>query len=315
MNDFIKFLIAAIFNERGEVGGDGGAPAGGDGGAAATLLGGDGGEPAPAGTSTPVVDPDNTIANGPQLISEGWMKGAESDYANDPVMKAVPDVGTLVKNYVHAQRQMGKKGFILPTKDSEGAQWRELYTALGGPGKDEYKYDMPENHGLMEDFVNAFNGVAHENNILPGQAKAVMDFYLQQVAEQEQAMANDSQQAIQESMQALQQEWGEGFEKKVGQAQQVVSTFGDEDLRAYLDSSGLGNDPKLIKLLANVGDSLNEDTFQKDALPNMGVTPQEAKDEIDKTMSDFGHPYHNSKHLEHQKAVSRMAKLFEIVSA
>lgn len=268
-----------------------------------------GGTPA----AEPVVEPAAEPAAEVDLITEGTWSGIPKELVDDPVMKAVPDVPTLVKNYVHAQRQMGKKGFILPTKNDDSDKWRELYTQLGGPALEEYKYETPEEVPLSQDFLSKFNQTAYENNILPHQAKAMVDFYLEEMAVEEENYQRESQEKLQESLNALKQEWGEGFEKKVKQAQAVVNTFGDESIRNYLNDSGLGNDPQLVKFFAKVGESLNEDSFQSEAVSHLGLTPDEAQENINKVMSDHSHPYHNEMHANHKNAVKEMTKWFEVV--
>lgn len=278
----------------------------GDGGA------GGGGAPPAAPSTPPAAPPD---AGAPKTVNDGWMKGIDEEFANDPIMKAVPDLPTLVKNYVNAQRMVGKKGFILPDQNAPKEKWRELYAALGGPTEDQYKLDLPKDHGLDEDFVKNFNKLAYENNLLPQQAKAIMEHYAAEIRKEDESLIKLRSEARTHAETALKQEWGDGFDKKLHQAKTALKLFGGEEMAAFMEESGLGNEPAMIKFLAKLGENLKEDTFKRDAVGHLGLTKDEAQAEINQTMSDLKGPYFNASHADHKRVVERMNKLFGVVAS
>lgn len=280
----------------------------GDGGGA-----GGGGAPPAAPTTTTTPTGDQTQMQ--KVVSDGWMKGVDEEFANDPIMKAVPDVPTLVKNYVNAQRMIGKKGFVLPDNNAAPERWKELYQALGGPAQDAYKYDLPKEHGLDEDFIKNFNKLAFENNILPHQAKALMDYYASEVRKEDEALIQARTEARSKAEATLKQEWGEGFDKKLHQAKAALKLFGDEQMSQFLEETGLGNEPAMVRFLAKLGENLKEDTFKSEAVGHLGVTKEEAQIEINSTMADLKGAYFNSAHPDHKRVVDRMNKLFGVVAS
>lgn len=269
------------------------------------------------GTPPPAAPPTGTPPTGtpPPSSAPEWLKGVEDEFVNDPIMKNVQDIPSLVKSYVHAQRQMGKKGFVLPDKNAPIEKYKELYTAMGGPSLEEYKYDLPEKHGLDDNFIKNFNKIAHDNNILPSQAKAMMEYYRAEVEKEDKDYLEQRAQAQTNAEKLLKTEWGDGFEKNLFKAQQVVKTFGDESITKFLDESGLGNEPSVIKFLAKIGESLNEDTFKSDAVGHLGMTKDEAQAELNQTMADFNGAYYNSAHADHARMVQRVNKLHSVLAS
>ena len=128
-----------------------------------------------------------------------------------------------------------------------------------------------------------------------------------------QAHQSTSQDAkVVEGINALKQEWGAAYDNNLLAARAAVTHFGDDlEMSNYLDETGLGNDPKLIKYLAKVGASLGEDTIKGIGESVDGLfTPQRAKDEILNIQNNPA--YVDRRHPEHNKLVSEMQKLYQM---
>ncbi len=52
---------------------------------------------------------------------------------------------------------------------------------------------------------------------------------------------------------------GDKLTANIGVAQRALETFGTPDLKEYLNASGLGNHPELIKVFVKVGKAMSED--------------------------------------------------------
>lgn len=274
-----------------------------DAGGGGSLLGGTGGgDPAPAGDPAPPADPGSNIPD--------FLKGMEPEWVNDPIMKDVRDVPTLVKNYVNTKKLVGQKGYVLPNQNSSEDDWNNLFKAIGLPETTEnYKYEGQED--LDPDFIKGFNETAHKAGILPKQAQQLMGFYKEMMQKVDTDLANEHKETIAQGLNNLKQEWGEAFPKKLQMAQGVLKTFGDESMVKYLNESGLGNDINLIKLLNKIGESMKEDTFQNNVVSDFHKSPAEAQAEINEIMTDKNHPYWNPDHQDHKKMVGHMQKLFK----
>ena len=246
------------------------------------------------------------------LVGEGWLSGSRSEFANDPIMANVKDLPTLVQNYVNAQRMVGKKGLIPPDENSGEDKWNEFYTQLGRPA-DAAAYGLA-GENLDDEFVNNFAAKAHQAGLLPQQAKQLMDFYNETAGSENTASSEEARATEARHLEDLRAEWGEGFETKIHKAVVVAKQFGGEELIPYLDEKGLGSDPMMLKFLANIGESLNEDSFEPSAVSNFRITPEQAQEEITGIMEAKDSPYWKPDHQDHFKVTQRIKDLYKIIS-
>lgn len=60
---------------------------------------------------------------------------------------------------------------------------------------------------------------------------------------------------------------GAHFVQNMKAAQRTLTVYGTKELRAALDSTGMGQHPELVRLFARVGKTLSEDTIEKATMP------------------------------------------------
>jgi hypothetical protein len=278
-----------------------------------TLMGGGlGGDPAP--TDPPPAEPAPT-----DFVAPEWSNGfeVEQELLSDPSLKAIQDIPSLIKSYVHAQRKMGADKTVLPSKDSSNEEWLSLYHKLGLPTEfDNYGVQAPEEAVTSEDFVNDFSKLAYDNNLLPQQANAMLAFVNEQAKAQADRMQHESQTRLDESIAKIKEEWGDSFDENVHKAKLIVKEFGGEEFSNYLNETGLGNDPQLIKAFAKMGRAyFKEDNFQGKEKPAYAMAPAEASEKINNIMGDFDGPYYNAAHPDHSRIVNEVNKLHQILAA
>lgn len=90
----------------------------------------------------------------------------------------------------------------------------------------------------------------------------------------------------------LQKEWGENFQAKLEAAQRAASRL-SPTLLAILDETGLGNNPKIIRFMASLGEAA-----------------EQVRDQINAILGDRNHPYHHPTDPRHEKAVKDLGKLY-----
>lgn len=260
--------------------------------------------PAPATPSTPTPSPSP---------SGDWKTGLPEDIKDDPSLKAISDIQALAKSYVHSQRMIGADKIVVPNKYATPEDWKNVYAKLGLPESVE-KYELKTKEGAdpKDNFFVGFREQAHKAGILPHQAQQLYDWYDSTIAD----MVKNQQAAISQQAEAevseLRQEWGQAFDMKVRAAKAVVQKFGDDNFKTYLEETGLGNNPQLIKLMAKIGESLVEDKFRGDGDAPAALTPQFAQKEINKILGDPKHPYYDNRHPGHADAVTEMQRLFSM---
>ena len=111
---------------------------------------------------------------------------------------------------------------------------------------------------------------------------------------------------------ALKQEWGFEYDKNVRAAQRALQVYGDNDILELMNTEA-GNHPAVIKLFARLGQEVTEDMAKNTQNNRLSVSPLDAKQEIEKIMSDPKHPYFDAGHREHKAAIEQMRQLHEKV--
>ena len=131
---------------------------------------------------------------------------------------------------------------------------------------EKYEFAAPEGQELDANALSVFEPIAKELGLTQEQAQKLVDIYPQ--IQQQQAEAWSKQIAEWgEQVKADKEIGGDKFEASVGLAQRALDQFGNPELREYLQASGLGNHPALVRFCAKVGKSMAEDSF---VVPNQG---------------------------------------------
>jgi hypothetical protein len=244
-----------------------------------------------------------------------WKSTLPKELQDEPSLKLFHDVAALAKSYVNAQKLVGADKVPVPSKHATDDDWKNVFTKLGLPQDlKEYEVKFQEGVTLDKQFSEEFKETAHKAGILPRQAQALADWFSQANAQAEQKLQAEFKSSQEKQINALKEEWGQAFDLKIEKARQVLREASNPELVEYLETSGLGNDAKLIKLLANVADKFlgegkeiggrgaNEPT----------LTPKEARTEYNKILSDMTHPYWNKSHPGHKAAVDEVAHLMKM---
>jgi len=131
---------------------------------------------------------------------------------------------------------------------------------------EKYEFAAPEGQALDANALAVFEPIAKELGLTQEQAQKLVDIYPQ--IQQQQAEAWSKQIADWgEQVKADKEIGGDKFNASVGLAQRALDQFGNPELREYLNESGLGNHPALVRFCAKVGKSIAEDSF---VVPNQG---------------------------------------------
>ncbi|CAI1025321.1 Uncharacterised protein [Serratia ficaria] len=197
--------------------------------------GGDGGAPAAA---------DNPAANSQQGDSADQPAGEDNPADDKPADS--PDEDKANK----ADKESGGN----PEKDDKPA------------APEKYEFAAPDGQELDANALSVFEPIAKELGLTQEQAQKLVDIYPQ--IQQQQAEAWSKQVAEWgEQVKADKEIGGDRFTASVGLAQRALDQFGNPELREYLNASGLGNHPALVRFCAKVGKSMAEDSF---VVPNQG---------------------------------------------
>lgn len=130
----------------------------------------------------------------------------------------------------------------------------------GAPEK--YEFTAGEGVELDTEALKDFEPVARDLNLTNEQAQKLVDAYPKILAGVQQRQA--------EAWQAQTEQWaadvkadkeigGDKLTANLSAAQRALEQFGDPELKEYLDSTGLGNHPALVKAFIKVGKAMSED--------------------------------------------------------
>lgn len=301
-----------LFNTAGEANG---------GGNSGTVLGGGGGSGANAGDATAgsgnnsgagATNNTNTTPNANAGTPADWRMALPKELQEDPSLKSIQDVQALAKSYVNAQKLVGAEKIAIPSKHATDDDWKVVFQKLGLPADiKDFEVKSPDGANFDENFIGQFKEAAHKNGVLPKQAQNLVNWFGEANTKAMNDFKTVQATARAKEIDGLKTEWGEAFTAKVGQAKQVIDQYGGEDFRKYLDSSGLGNDTQIIRLLAKVGESMKESGIKGSGGGFTGpLAPSEALKSINSVMADLAHPYHVKAHPNHGAAVTEMQTLY-----
>ena len=141
----------------------------------------------------------------------------------------------------------------------------EALQALGVPEKPEgyalTRPQLPEGLPYDESFETEMRGAAHQLGIAPWQLQGLLDRYADYAGRQFGDIAKVSEETRASAETELKRDWGRDYDAKLAFARRTVATFGGEQAIADLNSSGLGNHPALIRMLAAIGETMGEDSL------------------------------------------------------
>lgn len=269
-----------------------------------------GGNPAPAPSPAPS---PAAAAPAPSItFPDNWKEALPDDIRQDPSLGAIKDIQNLAKSYVNAQKMVGKEKIIIPDQHATAEDWKGVFKKLGLPESvDQYNVKA---EGFQKEFIDEFKQAAYGMNLMPKQAEDLLGFY-KGFSEKSLSVQAEAQKAASlEEVNNLKKEWGNAFDKNLLIAKGALEQFADPETKKYIETSGLGNDVRLIKLLASIGNKMGDDQFVGEAKKQMGMTPVDAQQKANTILGNKEHPYWNKTHPNHKGAVEEVFKLHEYIA-
>lgn len=146
-------------------------------------------------------------------------------------------------------------------------------------GEDQpYEFKLPEGVEIDKDALAHFEPVLKEQKVSPEHAQKLVDAYTK--LRQAEAAKHDA------DWKAQQQKWaeeikadntfgGQNFDANVQGAQALMRQFGDPELADYLDRTGLGAYPPLVRFMMKLGRAAAEDTIHRGGPSTTPRAPEE----------------------------------------
>lgn len=131
----------------------------------------------------------------------------------------------------------------------------------GAPEK--YEFKPAEGQELDTAALEQFEPIARELNLTNEQAQKMVDLYGTKIMPMVQKQQAEAWQKTTEQwaadVKADKEIGGDKLTANLSAAQRALEQFGDPELKEYLDSTGLGNHPALVKAFIKVGKAMSED--------------------------------------------------------
>lgn len=131
----------------------------------------------------------------------------------------------------------------------------------GAPEK--YEFKPAEGQELDTAALEQFEPIACELNLNNEQAQKMVDLYGTKILPMVQKQQAESWQKTTEQwaadVKADKEIGGDKLTANLSAAQRALEQFGDQELKEYLDTTGLGNHPALVKAFIKVGKAMSED--------------------------------------------------------
>jgi len=262
--------------------------------------------------------------DGAPTDGNGFLATLPPELQKEPSLATFKDAGTLAKSYVEGQKLIGSKRIALPGEKANPAEWDSFFNQIGRPETHDKYDDVVLKNEKGEVLITpkpeeseVLKKLFHKMGLTKAQARQMQEFSLDYVHKGLTAKEAAAQQEADANVNALKQEWGDKFDVNVDVARSVIKKFGGEqaaDIQQFLNESGIGNNPKLIKLFANIGSSILEDTGNRGSGNNqLPLNDQtRASTEIANLMVDaeFQKALGDAQHPGHQAAVNRWTNLF-----
>ncbi len=257
---------------------------------------GDGGTGAGGGSGDGTGGSGDSGAGDKQISGENWREFISEDLRVNESLAKFTTLDGLAKSYLNAESMIGKDKIVVPSTDEE---WETVYNTLGRPEK-------PEGY-VVENAPDGFKEAVHKIGLTANQAQAVAKWHGELASTAKAKEDSDTEDLKNKVNLELKNDWGEKYAGNVVVAKRVITENSDDGFMDFLETSGLGNDPRMIKFLHKVGSLSGEDNLENGD-GEATQTPEQLKEEINGVMATPA--YQNKDDPNHDITVQKVSRLF-----
>lgn len=252
-----------------------------------------GAEEAVTFTQEQVDEKVNTAVAASKSGAGNFYEGFAPELKGHPSITRYKSTEELAKGHLELEKTVGLKGVLVPSDTSSDEIKAKFYKAIGRPDiADTYSNPVLDNlhegvKSISEVDIKAFKAKAFELGFSEKQAKGILDWHLglssQRLTDWDKLQTDEKNTAATE----LRNRWGGKFDANKALSDGLIKKFGNKNLLAGLEESGFGSNPDVMELLANIGSQISEDKLGELGKSAMGMTPEQAKLEINKVMTQI----------------------------
>ena len=274
-------------------------------------------------TEDVTVESDNLIQAEESVEEATWQTDhLPEDLRDNETLSKFKDVGSLSNSYLELQKMVGSRDKI-PTEESSEEEVNSFYNKLGRPETpDSYDIKVPDQGGMAvpydEKLYSEFLTTAHKSGLTNRQAQDAIDFYAKMNEEADINSTASMQQSKVNAETALKKEWGaRDYEKNLAISRRAFNRFADDDLKKFVQETGVSNNVAMVRFLHKIGKSFSDPDMGGAGKNSGSVDSDSAKLEIDAMMKDKGHKFHEAlfdpKNVKHEEAIEYRDHLYDLV--
>lgn len=146
----------------------------------------------------------------------------------------------------------------LPTAEATDEELSAFYSKLAPESTDAYKYDLPEGMEPIEG-LSKIKDIAKAKGISVKQYADVAPVVDQVIQEAVESVVSSYAPSQEDCVKGLTDEWKGDTEKNIAIAGKAFAKYGGDDLLKYLEDTGIGNQPLLVKAFFKIAQDLVDD--------------------------------------------------------
>jgi hypothetical protein len=260
---------------------------------------------------------DNLIGSEDAVDTSWQSRYLSDDLRENDTLGKFEDVGSLGKSYLELQKMVGSR-IKVPTDESSEDEVNDFYSKVGRPDSpDKYTINLPEGADYDNELVGQFYEVAYKNGLSNKQAQSAIEFYNHINADMSINHESQMQQSRVDSETSLKKEWGlADYNKNLALSKKAFKRFADDDLKEFVDKTGMSNNVAMIKFLYKIGNAFSDPDMGGLGKDSANVDSDSAKLEINAIMKDSKHKYNaalfDGGDPKHKEAVAYRDHLYEI---
>lgn len=230
-------------------------------------------------------DVGNTQPQDNGVNGNGGFEFAPEYRDNPSITKFGGDVNKLAGSYLALQSLMGQGRVVIPKDANDITAWQAYDKALGIPEEaDGYNLEAPEGVDMT-----GFNELMKVNHIPPAAAKNIFDALVNDFTVMQESEEKEAETKMQQAEASLRKEWGLKYKENIDNAANCLRKMCDSEDEYNYYNQKIGNDAKMLKLLAKMGEMTAEGNlggFDGGARKSFTLTPAEAQAELNAILAN-----------------------------
>jgi len=193
-----------------------------------------------------------------------WTAQLEPDLRSNEILTQQKTITDLGKSYLdlHGKSQ---NAIQLIGEDATDEDRATFFNKLGRPetpdGYELARPELPEGMPYDEAKEAQYRKIVHEAGLTKTQSARLYKALNEEYVENHKALQQQRMTYHDEQVTSLQTEWGNEYEGRAEKNAQFVAKIGGEDFTKWLDTSGLGDSPLMIRFIDGVRQLISEDTL------------------------------------------------------